>query len=85
MIDLAGYAAAALVFLTFSMKTLMALRLVAIASNVAFLVYGYMADLTPIVILHGLLLPLNLYRAWEQQLLLRRIKDAFRAPVSADV
>ncbi|MEL6435714.1 MAG: cyclic nucleotide-binding domain-containing protein [Pseudomonadota bacterium] len=84
-VDLAGYAAAALVFLTFSMKTLMPLRVVAVASNIAFLFYGYLADLTPIVILHGLLLPLNLYRTWEHQQLLGRIKNALQAPTSIDV
>ncbi|MEL6201206.1 MAG: cyclic nucleotide-binding domain-containing protein [Pseudomonadota bacterium] len=84
LIDLAGYAAAALVFLTFSMKTLMALRLVAIASNVAFLLYGYLVGLVPILILHGLLLPLNLYRAWEHRELLGRIKQALNSPPSID-
>ena len=65
-VDAAGYFAAALVFLTFSMKTLVPLRLVAIGSNAAFLLYGFLADLTPIFILHGFLLPLNVWRAWEQ-------------------
>ncbi|MEO1749551.1 MAG: cyclic nucleotide-binding domain-containing protein, partial [Pseudomonadota bacterium] len=84
-VDLAGYAAAALVFLTFSMKTLMPLRVVAVASNIAFLLYGYLADLTPILILHGLLLPLNLYRTWEHLQLLARIKNAFQGPIDIGV
>ncbi|MEO1747857.1 MAG: cyclic nucleotide-binding domain-containing protein [Pseudomonadota bacterium] len=84
LIDLAGYAAAALVFLTFSMKTLMALRVVAIASNIAFLLYGYLVGLVPILILHGLLLPLNLYRAWEHRQLLARIKQALNSAPSVD-
>ncbi|MEL6922115.1 MAG: cyclic nucleotide-binding domain-containing protein [Pseudomonadota bacterium] len=85
LIDVAGYVAAALVFLTFSMKTLMSLRSVAIASNVAFLTYGFMADLTPILILHGLLLPLNLYRAWEHQNLLNRIENALESSAGVEL
>ena len=36
-----GYIAAALVFATFSMKTMVPLRLVGIASNLFFIAYGY--------------------------------------------
>ena len=39
--ELVGYLASALVFATFYMKTMMPLRAVAIASNVAFISYGY--------------------------------------------
>ncbi len=84
-VDLVGYAAGALVFLTFSMKTLMALRVVAIASNFAFIVYAYWANLAPILLLHGLLLPLNLWRTWEQYQLAQRIREALSSPPSADV
>ena len=38
--ELVGYLASALVFATFYMKTMMPLRAVAIASNVAFISYG---------------------------------------------
>jgi hypothetical protein len=57
-----GYLAAGLVFLTFCMRTMVSLRIVAIASNICFLVYALAAQLTPILILHGLLLPLNVGR-----------------------
>lgn len=57
-----GYLASLLVFMTFYMKTMVALRCVAIASNVAFVSYAYYEGLLPILILHGLLLPMNLYR-----------------------
>ncbi|MEM1378138.1 MAG: cyclic nucleotide-binding domain-containing protein, partial [Pseudomonadota bacterium] len=85
LIDLVGYLAAALVFLTFSMKTLMPLRLIAIASNVAFLVYGFFAALTPILILHGLLLPLNVFRTWEHHNLRKRIQSALLKEPSVEV
>ena len=57
-----GYFASGLVFVTFCMKTMMPLRLVAIGSNVAFIAYGAVNGLVPILILHSLLLPLNTLR-----------------------
>jgi hypothetical protein len=63
--DLVGYLAALLVLMAFSMRSTVALRCTAIASNVVFIAYGYLADLFPIVVLHLLLLPLNLRRLSE--------------------
>ncbi len=61
-VELVGYLASALVFATFYAKAMPALRLVAIASNVAFIVYGYLGGLAPVVLLHAGLLPLNAWR-----------------------
>ena len=61
-VQLVGYAASLLVFSTFYMKTMIPLRCVAIASNVAFLTYGYFAGLYPVFLLHTVLLPLNAFR-----------------------
>jgi hypothetical protein len=61
-VDLAGYIASTLVFLTFYMRGMIPLRLVALCSNVAFLVYACSLHLLPIVILHGALIPVNLCR-----------------------
>jgi hypothetical protein len=61
-VDLAGYIASSLVFLTFYMKGMIPLRLVALCSNVAFLVYAGALHLLPIVILHGALIPVNVHR-----------------------
>ena len=65
----ACWLASALVFSTFFMKTMIPLRLVAIASNVAFmsyallgLKYGVFGRLYPILVLHSCMLPLNLVR-----------------------
>lgn len=62
IIDMTGYLAAAIVFLTFCMKKMTALRITAVSSNIAFILYALTAGLTPILILHGSLLPLNLWR-----------------------
>lgn len=73
-VEIAGYAASLLVFLTFWMKTLIPLRLIAIASNVVFIVYGYGAGVMPVLVLHSALLPLNLLRTWEQYRAFRKIR-----------
>ena len=65
--DLLGYVAAALVLMTFSVRSIVALRTVAIASNVAFIGYAAVAGLTPVLVLHGVLLPLNVWRLRQAQ------------------
>src|SRR5688500_4467065 len=63
--DLLGYAAAGLVLLTFLAQSMGTLRVVAIASNVMFIGYALLADVTPVLLLHVLLLPLNAWRLWQ--------------------
>ena len=57
-----GYAASAMVLLTFCVREMLTLRCLAILSNVAFMVYGYVALLPPVFLLHALLLPINAAR-----------------------
>lgn len=61
-IDVVGYLAAGLVLATFCTRSMSTLRLMALASNVAFITYGYSANLIPVLILHAVLLPVNTYR-----------------------
>jgi hypothetical protein len=68
--ELLGYVASALVLTTFWMRRMVMLRAVAIASNVAFIAYGFLAGIMPVLLLHALLLPLNLYRvvqSWRER------------------
>jgi len=60
--DGVGFAAAGLALTTFCMRSMSALRWVAIASNLAFIAYGYLGNLAPVLLLHLLLLPVNGYR-----------------------
>lgn len=62
LVDLIGYLASALVVLTFYMNDMISLRMAALASNCAFLTYGAGLGLGPVVVLHGILLPLNCWR-----------------------
>jgi len=61
-VDALGYLAASLVLATFCAKSMVTLRLLAIASNAAFITYSLAAGLHPIVVLHSVMLPLNLLR-----------------------
>jgi hypothetical protein len=60
--ELLGYTASGLVLATFWMRSMLALRLLAIASNVAFIAYAYAVGIHPVLVLHSILLPLNLTR-----------------------
>jgi len=60
MTDLIGGIACILVLMTFCMRDMSRLRLIAIASNIAFVVYAVRADLMPVLALHSILLPINL-------------------------
>ena len=67
--DALGYFAASLVLATFFMTDMASLRLTAIASNIAFIGYGYVAGIEPVLLLHALLLPMNAIRIlqWYQR------------------
>jgi hypothetical protein len=84
-VDLLGWGAGALVLTSFYLKTMIPLRTVAIASNVAFAGYGLMSGAMPIVVLHCLLLPLNILRLTQMRALVRRVKRASRGNLSMDM
>jgi CRP/FNR family cyclic AMP-dependent transcriptional regulator len=63
--DCLGYVASVLVLATFCMRRMVALRLLAIASNLAFIVYAMLAGIHPVLFLHALLLPMNVWRLAE--------------------
>jgi CRP/FNR family cyclic AMP-dependent transcriptional regulator len=76
-----GYVASALVFATFFMRSRSRLRQVAIASNVAFITYGIVGDVIPVLTLHALLLPLNIWRLWE----IGQTRKAILAAIKGDL
>ena len=58
-IDFLGFAAALSVLASFSMSTILALRTLALLSNVLFILYGLCAHIYPVLTLHIILLPIN--------------------------
>jgi hypothetical protein len=79
-----GYIASGLVFLTFCMRTMVPLRVAAIGSNVAFIAYGVMAGVYPVLVLHLVLLPMNIWRTVQMMALVRRVRIAARGDLSLD-
>ncbi len=71
-VDGMGWLASGLVMATFCMHDMVALRGLAIASNLAFIAYGALAGLGPILVLHLMLLPLNLVRLAQAKAKQRR-------------
>ena len=61
-IDVVGYAAALAVLGSFCMSTIVSLRILAIISNVLFALYGVLAHLYPVFLLHSILLPVNVFK-----------------------
>jgi hypothetical protein len=82
--ELIGYLGAALVIATYSMRTMVPLRIAGIASNVAFIVYGYLAGVYPALVLHIVLLPLNAWRLHEMLKLIREVSAAATGDLSMD-
>jgi hypothetical protein len=83
-IELAGYTASALVFLAFYMRTMIPLRIVGIASNLAFITYAIGAGLYPILVLHAILLPLNSFRLFQMHALIRKVREASHGDFSME-
>lgn len=79
-----GYLASLLVFCAFYMKTMIPLRWVAIASNVAFIAYGIAGRVYPVLVLHVVLLPLNCFRLQQMRALIRRVREASAGDMSME-
>ena len=64
-IIIAASCSAILVFFSVYMKTMKKLRIFAILANMASLVYAFLGGVIPLIILHLLLLPINLFRLYQ--------------------
>ena len=65
MVDYIGYLASIMVLCTFCARTMIPLRVIALGSNVAFLAYGGLLHLYPVLLLHAVLMPVNAWRLTE--------------------
>ena len=71
-----GYVVSLLIVGTFGMRTMMPLRVVALASNLSLIAYSAVNKLYPVLVLQLILLPLNLWRLIEIVQLARRLRGA---------
>ena len=82
-VSLFGWIAASLVLSSFYFRNMASLRLASIASNVMFIIYAILANAWPILVLHCLLFPLNLWRLVELHNLRRTLKGSSLVQVPA--
>jgi CRP-like cAMP-binding protein len=82
--EMSGYLAAGLVFFTFYMKTMIPLRAIGIGANFAFITYGFLGGLYPVLILHLILLPLNGLRLRQMLLLTQQVRQAAQGDLNMD-
>jgi hypothetical protein len=75
-VEINGYAGSVAVLATFLMSTMIPLRSIALVSNVLFMSYGYFDNLLPVLILHAVLFPVNLYRLIQCRRLIQDIRKA---------
>jgi hypothetical protein len=71
--------AAGLVIVSSFVKTMLPLRWLAAGGNLGFLVYGLLHPSLVMVLLHGVLLPFNVWRAIDMVRLTRRVRAAAQA------
>jgi hypothetical protein len=64
-VDCIGFCASFAVLASFCMTTIIPLRAFALASNILFGIYGLLAHLYPVVVLHVILLPINLLKLYH--------------------
>lgn len=82
--EIIGYLASFFVASSFYMKTIIPLRILAVGSNIAFILYGFSCGLLPVLGLHLFLLPLNLFRLWEMKKLITDVNKASKEDVSME-
>jgi len=75
-VDAFGYAGGVATLWSFHQRTMISLRLWAIAGNIGFLIFGFLAPSYPTLVLHLVLLPLNTMRMLQSRRLIREIQEA---------
>lgn len=82
--EILGYAAAALTIATYSVRTMIPLRVIGICANCLFVAYGYFSEVYPQLLLHAILLPLNSFRLYQMMRLISLVKQASAGDLSMD-
>lgn len=82
--EIFGYVGALVTVGTYSMRTMIPLRILGISANVLFIVYGLVAEVYPQFALHAVLLPLNCVRLYQMSRLIAQVKEASDGSLSMD-
>jgi CRP/FNR family cyclic AMP-dependent transcriptional regulator len=82
--EIIGYIGNVVVIVTYSMRTMIPLRILGMCSNAIFLIYGWLLGLVPLVMLQFVLLPLNGYRLYQMLQLTKQVRAAAESDGSMD-
>jgi hypothetical protein len=85
--EILGYATAVLLIASFAMKTIMRLRILAIAGSVVLIVYAILVQHWPLLVIAAILAAVNVWRLVEMRRLIgaaRAVSAGSRAPVSVE-
>ena len=66
LVDAFGFVASIMTLVAFAQRSMLPMRVAAIAANIFFIAYGALGPYYPVLSLHLVLLPLNLRRLIEQ-------------------
>ena len=83
-IEALGYLGALLTIGTYSMKTMIPLRIIGICANVVFLAWGLSGKIYPSIFLHLVLLPLNATRLYQMLQLTEKVRLASQGDLNMD-
>ena len=83
-VEVLGYLGALVTLGTYCMKRMIPLRVFGICANSLFIVYGFLAPVYPQLVLHGILLPLNVFRLREMLQLIGKVKAASQGDLNMD-
>lgn len=82
LISLLAWAGAALAVTSFFMKTMIPLRMVAIAGHICFLIYGLYVGAYYALLAYGLTLPFNVWRLMQMKRLVSDVRSAADADLA---
>ena len=82
--EIFGYLGAVVTIGTYSMRTMIPLRVIGICANILFIVYGLVAEVYPQFVLHAVLLPLNCMRLYQMVRLVSQVREASDGSLSME-
>jgi CRP/FNR family cyclic AMP-dependent transcriptional regulator len=83
-IDVLGHLGALVIIATYSMKTMIPLRVAGIAGSCIFITYGYLSGTWPVLMLHLVVLPLNIVRLIQMLRLIRKVSASANGEISIE-
>lgn len=84
LITALGWLAVGVMLASFFMKTMIPLRVLAIAGNVPFVLFGFLSGALPAQVLNAIMLPFNVWRLKEMRDLTEKVRAASQGDLNMD-